>query len=29
MRNYLFVKKKIGGTNSAHASLKEVTDNLC
>ena len=28
MCNYLLIKKKIRETNSAHARLKEVTDNL-
>ena len=28
MRNYLLVKKKIGDTISAHARLKEESDNF-
>ena len=28
MRNYLLAQRKIGDTNSAHARLKEIQDNL-
>ena len=28
MCNYLLIKKKIEDTNSAHARLKEVTNNI-